>query len=426
MKMQASLAVTLLVMLVGVGAFSPPSSDEAKMNAFKKWTEDNKLPPHKVQIGKAPGHRLEATEDIKPGEIMLSVPFKMLMSPKAAGDSAVGAAFKEIALPSSIIMTLWLIHEKNDAASFWKPWLDVLPETVPSSLNFDEAELAEMEGSMMQSITARRKLVIAQEYQEVMRIVQVNHTALFPNATFTLEAYKWASTIVSSRSIVVSTGNVTVPLLVPFVDLAQHDHNANSTFEFDDDNNFKVITNEQVNSSQPVRLSIGLRSNAQLILSHGITLDNNDFDQVQLNVQVSEDDPFMSVKRKILDQAGFGPDRSFMITKQGLSAELLAAMRIQALKPSEFDAYSKAFQGRPVTLRNELEVYRTLMLACQNLLKRYKTTIQQDAELLKGELTPHIRNAVTLRKGEKETLVLTMNYIARLWDDFLVRGYQGE
>ena len=182
----------------------------------------------------------------------------------------------------------------------------------------------------------------------------------------------------------------------------------------------------QVNSSQPVRLSIGLRSNAQLILSHGITLDNNDFDQVQLNVQVSEDDPFMSVKRKILDQAGFGPDRSFMITKQGLSAELLAAMRIQALKPSEFDAYSKAFQGRPVTLRNELEVYRTLMLACQNLLKRYKTTIQQDAELLKGELTPHIRNAVTLRKGEKETLVLTMNYIARLWDDFLVRGYQGE
>ena len=44
--------------------------------------------------------------------------------------------------------------------------------------------------------------------------LKVNHTALFPNATFTLEAYKWASTIVSSRSIVVSTGNVTVPLLV--------------------------------------------------------------------------------------------------------------------------------------------------------------------------------------------------------------------
>jgi len=265
-----------------------------------------------------------------------------------------------------------------------------------------------------------------QEHAEVLRILQVNHTELFPNETYTYEAYHWATTIVSSRSIIVSTGNVTVPLLVPFVDLAQHDHAANTSYEFDDDNNFKVVTNNQVNASQPVKISIGLRSNAQLILSHGITLPSNVYDQVQLNVQVSEDDPFASVKRKILDQAGFGPDRSFMITKQGLSGELLAAMRIQALKPSEFDSYAKAFQGRPVTLRNELEVYRTLMLACQNLMKRYPTSMQQDAELLQGELSPNRRNAIELRKGEKETLILTMNYIARLWDDFLVRGYDGE
>lgn len=324
-------------------------------------------------------------------------------------------------------MALWLVHEKASADSFWKPWLDILPEVVPSSLNFNDQELAEMQGSMMQSITARRKITIAQEHAEVMRILQVNYTSMFPNETFTLEAYHWASTIVSSRSIVVSTGNVTVPLLVPFVDLAQHDHHANTTYEFDDDNNFKVVTNEQFNTSQPVKLSIGYRSNAQLILSHGITLDSNEFDQVQLNVQVSEDDPFVSVKRKILAGAGFGEDRSYMVTKQGLSSDLLAAMRIQALKPSEFDSYTKAFQGRPISLRNELEVYRTLMLACQNLVKRYPTTLQQDAELLgKEDLSSNMRNAINLRKGEKETLIMTMNYIARLWDDFLVRGYDGD
>merc|ERR1712086_693508 len=144
---------------------------------------------------------------------------------------------------------------------------------VPSSLNFNELELAEMQGSMMMSITARRKLTLAQEHAQVMAVLQVNYTDMFPNETYTPEAYHWASTIVSSRSIVVSTGNVTVPLLVPFVDLAQHDHAVNTTYEFDDDNNFKVITNQQFNASQPVKLSIGYRSNAQLILSHGITLD---------------------------------------------------------------------------------------------------------------------------------------------------------
>merc|ERR1712159_779937 len=362
------------------------------MNSFKQWLETNKLPPHKVKIGDK--HRLETTEKIEPGEIMLSVPFKFLMSPKLAGESKLGEAFKQIALPSSIVMALFLIHEKNNAESFWKPWLDILPDTVPSSLNFDEKEMAEMEGSMMQSVTARRKAAIAEEHALVIRTLQVNHTALFPNETFTLEAYKWATQIVASRSIIVSSGNVTVPLLVPFVDLAQHDHAVNTTYEFDDDNNFKVITHQQFNASMPVKLTLGYRSNAQLLLSHGITLDSNVFDQVQLNVQVSDDDPFVSVKRKILDQAGFTPDRSFMITKQGLSAELLAAMRIQALRPSEFDSYNRAFQGRPITLRNELEVYRTLMLACQNLVKRYKTTLQEYTDLLATELTPNMRNIV--------------------------------
>jgi len=424
-KMRAWV-VTLVVCVATVGAFSPPTPDAAKMNAFQQWLETNKLPPHKVKIGAAPDHRLETTETIAPGEIMLSVPFKMLLSPKGAGESKVGEAFKQVALPSSIIMALYLIHEKNEPQSFWKPWLDVLPSTVPTSLNFDEKDTMEMEGSMMQSVTARRKAAIAEEHALVLRTLQVNHTALFPNATYTLEAYRWATTIVASRSILVSSGNVTVPLLVPFVDLAQHDHHANTTYEFDDDNNFKVITHQQFNTSQPVKISIGARSNGQLILSHGITLDNNDFDQVQLNVQVSEDDPFASVKRKILEQAGYGPDRAYLITKQGLSKDLIAAMRIQALKPSEFDQYTRAFENRPVTLRNELEVYRTLILACQNLLKRYKTTLQQDAELLQTEVSLNVRNAITLRKGEKEALLVTMNLIARLWDDFLVRGYPGD
>jgi histone-lysine N-methyltransferase SETD3 len=418
------LLVAVLSLTSLAAAFSPASTDSTKINAFKQWLETNKLPPHKVVVNDK--SRLETTETIEKGEIMLSVPFKFLMSPKGAGESKVGEAFKQIALPSSIIMALYLIHEKNDPQSFWKPWLDILPETVPSTLSFDQKEMAELEGSMMQSITARRQAAIAQEHELVLRTLQVNYTALFPNETFTLEAYRWATTIVSSRSIIVTSGNVTVPLLVPYVDLAQHDHTVNTTYEFDEDNNFKVVTNQQFNASQPVKISIGGRSNGQLILSHGLTLDNNDYDQVQLNVQVSEDDPFASVKRKILEQAGFGPDRAYVITKAGLSRDLLAAMRIQALKPSEFDSYTKAFSNQPVSLRNELEVYRTLILACQNLLKRYKTTLQQDAELLQTDLSANVRNAVILRKGEKETLLVTMNLIARLWDDFLVRGYPGE
>jgi len=414
----------LCVLVVACGSaigFSGVTSDSAAITKFNEWLTSNKLPPHKVKIGA--DHKLVATEDIAAEELMLSIPFNLLISPKTAGDGALGPALKEIALSSPIVLTLFLVHEKNDPKSFYQPWLSILPERIPSSLFFDEAEMGELEGSMMQSISQQRKAVLTSEYEQVMNALAVNHSALFPAETFTLDAYTWATSVVASRSIVVNAGNVTVPIIVPFADLATHNHAMNTSFDFDEDNNFKVVTNTAINSSSPVELSIGARSNSQLLLSHGFTIDNNDHDQVQLTVKVSEDDPFHSVKTAMLKNQGIKDDTTFIISKLGLSKGLLAAMRLQALRPSEFDRYTRAFQGKPVSLRNELEVYRTLVVACQQLLKRYKTSYQQDVELLKTELTHNVRNAVVLRKGEKETLLMTIDLVARMWDEFLLQGY---
>jgi len=402
--------------------FSGVKSDAAALSKFQEWLDSNKLPPHKAKIG-ADG-KLEATEDIKPGELMLSVPFKFLISPKTAGDGPLGPALKEIALPSSIVLTLFLINEKADPGSFYQPWLSILPDQVSSSLFFSDEEMQELEGSMMQSITMQRREVLAQEYSEVMKILSVNHSALFPADKFTQEAYTWATSIVASRSITVNAGNVTVPVIVPFADCASHHHLMNTSYDFDEENNFKVVTHTAVNKSQPVQISIGGRSNSQLLLSHGLTIDNNDFDQVQLNVRVSDDDPFESVKKSMLKSQGISDDTTFIISKLGLSKGLLAAMRIQALRPNEFERYTRAFRGQAVSLRNELEVYRTLVVACQQLLKRYKTSYQEDVELLKGELSVNKRNAVVMRKGEKETLLLTIDLVSRMWDQFLVQGYE--
>jgi hypothetical protein len=401
--------------------FSGVTSDASAIKKFNDWLTTNKLPPHKVKVGA--DHKLVATENIEGGELMLSIPFNLLISPKTAGDGSLGPALKEIALPSPIVLTLFIVKEKNDPKSFFQPWLSILPEQVPSSLFFNEAEMGELEGSMMQSITQQRKAVLASEYEQVMKVLAVNHSALFPAETFTLDAYTWATSVVASRSIVVNAGNVTVPIIVPFADLATHNHAMNTSFDFDEENNFKVVTNTPINGSSPVEISIGGRSNSQLLLSHGFTIDNNDYDQVQLNVKVSEDDPFYSVKHAMLKNQGINDDTTFVVSKLGLSKGLLAAMRVQALRPSEFDRYTRAFQGRPVSLRNELEVYRTLVVACQQLLKRYKTSYQQDTEVLKTELSANVRNAVVLRKGEKETLLMTIDLVARMWDEFLLQGY---
>merc|ERR1711966_579693 len=146
-------------------------------------------------------------------------------------------------------MGLFLIHEKANPKSFYNPWLSILPEKIPSSLLFDEADMEHLKGSMLQSITTQRRAALASEYKQVMEIMAVNHSALFPKDVFTEEAYTWATCVVASRSLSVNAGNTTVPILVPFADLATHHHAMNTTFDFDEDNNFKVITNTPINNT---------------------------------------------------------------------------------------------------------------------------------------------------------------------------------
>lgn len=49
----------------------------------------------------------------------------------------------------------------------------------------------------------------------------------------------------------------------------------------------------------------------------------------------------------------------------------------QTLRPSEFDRYLKIAEGKAVSLRNELDALRTLMLDLRAMLDSFPTTVQQ-------------------------------------------------
>jgi hypothetical protein len=57
----------------------------------------------------------------------------------------------------------------------------------------------------------------------------------------------------------------------------------------------------------------------------------------------------------------------------------------QTLRPSEFDRYLKIAEGKAVSLRNELDALRTLMLDLRAMLDSFPTSVQQDSELLRRE-----------------------------------------
>ena len=90
---------------------------------------------------------------------------------------------------------------------------------------------------------------------------------------------------------------------------------------------------------------------------------------------------------------------------------------------SELEVVADALQGKPVSLINELRSYRAAINALSTLYRSYQTTIEEDAELLKqSNLSARVRNAVVVRKGQKEILKNVILVLGKMWENILLEG----
>jgi histone-lysine N-methyltransferase SETD3 len=95
-----------------------------------KWAHDGGLPdcPLKpAQFGNE-GNGLEATRDIKSGELLLSIPETLVMSTVSAKRCRfLGPFLSATDLNSSMALALHVLVEAHRADSFWQPYLKTLP-----------------------------------------------------------------------------------------------------------------------------------------------------------------------------------------------------------------------------------------------------------------------------------------------------------
>jgi hypothetical protein len=153
------------------------------------------------------------------------------------------------------------------------------------------------------------------------------------------------------------------------------------------------------------------------------------YDTVLINMFLNEDDPFYEAKSKILTVNNQPPSKLYYLQYEALPQDLLRALRIQLLKPSELDHYGKVFEGKRVSVENELDVLRQLVAACDTLLKQYPDTavadqqLAQDAEKF-AALSERAQTALVLRLGEKRVLHRTVELVSQVWSMLLVEGWR--
>ena len=104
-----------------------------------------------------------------------------------------------------------------------------------------------------------------------------------------------------------------------------------------------------------------------------------------------------------------------------MSDALLTSLRVQLAEGEDLVKLAREDGGGPVSLKNELQVFRTILAACESMFREYPTSVEDDkARLEKKSLPQNTRNAVRVRLGEKEVLQATVSNIVAMWRDFLV------
>ncbi|CAF1605066.1 unnamed protein product, partial [Didymodactylos carnosus] len=175
--------------------------------------------------------------------------------------------------------------------------------------------------------------------------------------------------------------------LIPLADIANHvsiTHEANiRTIGFISSSNLFLLetTDASCAVNDELCLNYNELSNWQLLLYYGFTIPNNPFDTVVIDLpSKKEQDTYeMEMKKMILmsmgeQQYGFNMEQEFnMTSKQIISDELMASMRLLVMTEQELNDYDISNLSKLLTTMVSIENERNVLSELENLFEEMKT-----------------------------------------------------
>lgn len=135
---------------------------------FKRWAHDNGAQFDGVDIAEFPGYELglAATRAIAKGSVFIRVPQKLIMSVENVSDGLLRLMAKIPMVESmyNVRLAFSVLVERLDEQSFWKPYLDVLPERYSTVMSFTVNEMQELRGTTALGEALNQCRSIARQY----------------------------------------------------------------------------------------------------------------------------------------------------------------------------------------------------------------------------------------------------------------------
>ncbi len=347
-----------------------------------------------------------AQAHIPAGACILEVPRRLFFSEELAKDSELGQGIADAGvelLDEQSWLAAFLLQEKHTAGSFWAPYL----ATLPASLHhlpffFKPEQLALLTGSSAQRRLEVQRRSIVLDYEHLCQ-----HIPGFER--YGLPAFGWARLTVLTRVFRLTVQGKRTRAIVPVADLFDHKRPSEARWTYDEARKaFTLTALQELRPGDPIRVSYGRKGNTDLFVTYGFCLEENEDDTAEVIV------PAIPAEHRLARevQALQGLDKGFRIPARYDAEEtrrLFSFLRVACVQEEEQpELVSEPLtpgEVAPVSARNEAAVLRALAAACEEALRRFETTLEQDEALLREPgLTNTVRTCLLLRRGEKRVL----------------------
>ncbi|CAN0909359.1 Ribulose-1,5 bisphosphate carboxylase/oxygenase large subunit N-methyltransferase, chloroplastic [Linum grandiflorum] len=276
---------------------NPPDKD---CEEFLPWLEKKAGAEisSKLYIGKSSyGRSLFASRHIRNGDCILEVPFNLQIAPDNLPPDVKDALVDEVDHVTKVAMVL-LAEWKQGKDSRWAPYISCLPrlEEMHSTIFWTENELDMIRASSVYEETIQQKAHIGNDFLKI-RLVLENFPDIFGSVTY--EDFMHAYALVKSRA----WGTPKGVSLIPFADFMNHDGVSEAIVLNDESKQVsEVIADCDYAPQEEVQISYGKFGNATLMLNFGFTVPHNIHDQVEIQMDISDDDLLHETKKQILQK----------------------------------------------------------------------------------------------------------------------------
>jgi len=386
---------------------------------FFKWLLDGgaKFPLLYLHFFSGNYRAIFAKRTVEMDEDVLYVPLCQLMTSEIARASKVGRQIREAGLQlrsRHSFLAAYLLQEKAKPSSYWKPYIDILPEeydTIP--LFFNDEQRSELEGSMSLDKIRDRHQSLRMEYNNLL-----DNVAMF--SEFTYESFVWARLVVITRIFGMVIDGEKTEGLVPMADMLNHKRPRETKWTYVQNCKGFVITSlNPIYKGCEVFDSYGRKCNSRFFVNYGFVPEVNEDNEAVMRISLDPEDAAYEDKCVLGSRFDLSCTKTFQIpmqyddpnnkVQQAFSyARFIASSKEEVEK--HFQHYSSTITDvLPISLTNEARVLQLFADAAQEALSAFPHSFEHDMELLKDlkeyPLLSNKRNIVLMRSGEKRVLL---------------------